>query len=209
MELEKKHVHDVYNIIAPHFDITRNGYMWTEIKQFILNMEKNSIIADIGCGNGKNMLYRKDCFFVGCDASEQFIKICKEKGLTVLVANNLKLPFRDNSFDYVMSVAVIHHISSEKRRLCAIRELVRILKQNGLLFIQVWAFEQQNKKFTKQDVMIPWTFRNKFDKTSTIIERFYHLFVENELNKLLEMCNIKIIQSINDHENWVIIAQKN
>lgn len=47
--------------------------------------------------------------------------------------------------DYVISVAVIHHFSTEERRLEAINELVRITKPGGTILIYVWAFEQQQK----------------------------------------------------------------
>ena len=69
------------------------------------------------------------------------------------------MPFNDNEFDYVLSVAVIHHFSSSERRIEAIKELIRITKKGGDIFIQVWAFEQpetSKRKFTKQDEMVSW-----------------------------------------------------
>ncbi len=52
--IEKNYVQDVYNIIAGPFDITR-AYIWNKINMFIKNIPPNSLVADIGCGNGKNM----------------------------------------------------------------------------------------------------------------------------------------------------------
>lgn len=50
--------------------------------------------------------------------------------------------FRSNAFDACISVAVIHHLSTEERRANAIKELLRIVKPNGLVLIYVWAQEQ-------------------------------------------------------------------
>jgi SAM-dependent methyltransferase len=38
---------------------------------------------------------------------------------------------RSNIFDYVISIGVLHHLSTQKRRAKAIQELVRILKPGG------------------------------------------------------------------------------
>ena len=52
--LYQKNVVSVYNEIADHFDVTR-AYLWKSVKEFINSLDKNSVILDAGCGNGKNM----------------------------------------------------------------------------------------------------------------------------------------------------------
>jgi len=49
----------------------------------------------------------------------------------VLLADALRLPFRTSSCDAVLCIAVLHHISSEARRLQLMQELVRILIPGG------------------------------------------------------------------------------
>ena len=56
-----------YEQIASHFSETRH-HVWPPVKKFIDSFKVNSLVADIGCGNGKNM-YRKDCEFIGLDFS--------------------------------------------------------------------------------------------------------------------------------------------
>ena len=73
-----------------------------------------------------------------------------------MLCDNLALPFRDSSIDAVLSIAVIHHIATAERRVHALRELSRILKVGGRVMISVWAFEQRQRKFESQDVLIPW-----------------------------------------------------
>lgn len=77
------------------------------------------------------------------DISEGLIKIAHKKGCAnVLCADALQLPIRSDSQDAVISIAVIHHFSTEDRRLRALEEIVRVLRPNGLALITVWALEQ-------------------------------------------------------------------
>ena len=62
------------------------------------------------------------------------------------MCDNLYIPFKSNIFDHVISIGVIHHLSTEKRRIKAIQELTRILKPGGKLMIYVWAMEQKKRK---------------------------------------------------------------
>ena len=56
------------------------------------------------------------------------------------------LPFTNELFNYVMCIAVIHHLSTEERRLKALEEISRVLKLGGEALIYVWSihnnFEQ-------------------------------------------------------------------
>ncbi|RUS83587.1 hypothetical protein EGW08_008641 [Elysia chlorotica] len=80
----------------------------------------------------------------------------RSQGFEVSAANNFALPFRDASFDAVISIGVIHHFASREKRLKALDELSRILAPGGKLMVYVWAFEQTHRKFDSQDVLIPW-----------------------------------------------------
>ena len=51
-EMEKHHVHEVYERIADHFSGTRHKG-WPLVEQFISEQPCGSIFADVGCGNGK------------------------------------------------------------------------------------------------------------------------------------------------------------
>ncbi|XP_061396542.1 hormone receptor 4-like, partial [Musca vetustissima] len=74
----------------------------------------------------------------------------------VALCDNLELPFRDESFDAVLSIAVVHHFATTERRVNALRELARILRIGGRVVITVWALEQRHRRFESQDVLIPW-----------------------------------------------------
>lgn len=209
-EFEKKYVHNIYNNISTHFDKTRYS-SWPIIEEFIRSFPKESLVADIGCGNGRNCLVRNDCVFIGTDISQSFINICQKKGIRSLVANNLSLPFMNNYFNYTMSIAVIHHFCNIKRRIKAISELIRITKIDGEILIYVWAKEQ--KKFSEEknnDIFVPWNFQINVKSQKKIYQRYYHLFEKGELESLIKnFHNVNIIDKGYQKGNWYVIIKKN
>lgn len=53
-------------------------------------------------------------------------------------------------------VLAIHHFSTEERCMWAIKEMARILRVGGQIMIYVWAMEQKQRRFEKQDAFVPW-----------------------------------------------------
>jgi SAM-dependent methyltransferase len=208
MEFEQKNVIDVYNVIAKEFDQTR-AYLWNRVKKFLIDMKPYSLAIDIGCGNGKNMnsKLRPDIYFQGSDITPEFCQICSRKGLNVSMANIIRLPYRSDMADYVMCVAVIHHLSTPELRLKAVQELVRITRPGGRIFILVWAQEQfENKKrhFTEQDNLVSWQ-----SKKGETYYRYYHVFKKEELESLISSLDgIRIEESFYDFGNWGVIMTK-
>ncbi|XP_020869568.1 alkylated DNA repair protein alkB homolog 8 [Arabidopsis lyrata subsp. lyrata] len=142
-EIEKKYVHRVYDAIAPHFSSTRFA-KWPKVAAFLESLPPGSVILDAGCGNGKYLGLNPSCFFIGCDISHPLIKICSDKGQEVVVADAVNLPYREEFGDAAISIAVLHHLSTENRRKKAIEELVRVVKPGGYVLITVWAAEQED-----------------------------------------------------------------
>lgn len=56
-------------------------------------------------------------FQVGCDRSSALIQICAERGFQAFVSDARSLPLRTASFDACISIAVIHHFSTQVRRI--------------------------------------------------------------------------------------------
>uniref|UniRef100_A0A1A9W899 Methyltransferase type 11 domain-containing protein n=1 Tax=Glossina brevipalpis TaxID=37001 RepID=A0A1A9W899_9MUSC len=150
--LERAYVHDVYeNCEEP------TGSLRPRVAQFLSNLEIGAVVCDVGCGSGR---YLTQCnpsiCTIGVDRCYRLSRLAKEKGGEVALCDNLELPFRDESFDAVLSVAVIHHFATTERRVNALRELARILRVGGRVLITVWALEQKHRRFESQDVLIPW-----------------------------------------------------
>jgi alkylated DNA repair protein alkB family protein 8 len=81
-------------------------------------------------------------FVVGCDFSIGLLEIVKDRGLECFAGDNLALPLRSASFDAALSIAVLHHISTEARRVTCVREVMRLVKPGGQALFYAWAFEQ-------------------------------------------------------------------
>ncbi|XP_066592111.1 uncharacterized protein fid [Prorops nasuta] len=151
--LEQAYVHEVYEQCA---EKTSQSKHWPRIYEFLEELEPGALVCDIGCGNGKYLSVNRSIFKVGADRCKRFTKIAREKENEVLVCDNLALPFRDDSFDAVLSIAVVHHFATTERRVHALKELARVLRIGGRLVISVWAMEQKHRKFESQDVLVPW-----------------------------------------------------
>ena len=204
-------VKDVYNNIAKDFSRTRYT-VWDAVKIFLDELPKDSLLADIGCGNGKNMMYRNDINHIGIDLCESFIKICQDRNLNVKHGSVSNIPLEINSVDNTICIAVIHHLKTVEERVKAISELIRITKPGGRIMIYVWCFEQDShskNKFSSQDEMVPFK-----DINGNILSyRYYHLYVNGEIEKELALVNdiksnFKINKIFKDRNNYVAILQK-
>ena len=177
--MERAYVHDVYeNCEEP------TGSVRPKVAQFLAGLDAGSLVCDVGCGNGRYLTNHNPFIYaLGVDRCYRLSKVARTKGAEVSVSrssshknvshhdfsltmhssfaqvalcDNLELPFRDNTFDAVLSLAVVHHFATTERRVGAIKELARILRIGGRVVITVWALEQKQRRFESQDVLIPW-----------------------------------------------------
>ncbi|XP_048243758.1 probable tRNA methyltransferase 9B [Haliotis rufescens] len=153
--MERIHVQEVYEQIAPHFaDLKQKA--WPKVKHFLKSLEPGSLVADVGCGNGRYLRINNSIYKIGSDVCQPLVQHANHQGHEVMTADNLHLPYRDGIFDAVISIGVIHHFSSHSRRVQALKELTRVLSPGGKLMVYVWAFEQKHRRFESQDVLVPW-----------------------------------------------------
>ncbi|KAJ2474096.1 tRNA methyltransferase, has a role in tRNA modification [Coemansia sp. RSA 2322] len=209
---EEQYVHAVYNEIATHFSDTRFK-PWPVIERYLRALPIGSLGADVGCGNGKYLGVRTgDIFMMGTDRSESLVDICQQRSYECLVSDGLDLPYREGAFDFAISIAVIHHFSSEERRRAAIKELLRIIRPGGTVLVFVWALEQNGRrKFSEstQDVLVPWVIpagsKNQPTGEDRIYHRYYHLFREGELPALFEQVGGCAIEEVGyDRDNCTL-----
>lgn len=200
--------HDIYNTISQDFDRTRHS-VWNAVRIFLDSLESNTALADIGCGNGKNMLYRKDLCCEGIDFSEHLVEICKSKQLKASVGNILHIPFENSRFDNTICIAVIHHLETQYERIEAIRELLRITKPGGRILMSVWAKDQEpNSKriFQTNNVSVPFQ-----TKSGVIYQRFYHVYNKGELEYDLSFITdiaFTIDNIFYELGNWYVILKR-
>ena len=85
---------------------------------------------------------------IGFDKCEKLVEICKNKGFNVFKDDILNTTYNNETFNYVICIAVVHHLNSEEKHIDAINELLRILKINGELLFTLWAYESD--KYSKK-----------------------------------------------------------
>jgi SAM-dependent methyltransferase len=105
--------------------------------------KENIRILDAGCGTGFNLHYYAASgsrALFGLDIADPAIRCIKKKGInTVAQASVTAIPFRSELFDIVFSFEVITHLPCNLHD-DALREMRRVLKPGGSLFIRVPAF---------------------------------------------------------------------
>jgi len=122
-------------------------------------------------------------FIVGSDRSTNLAKIAAtHQPHAAIVADTLALPHPLGTFDFAISIAVIHHLSTPARRVEAVKDILNTLRpartdptdtiekdSAGKALIYVWALEQKGSRRGwdeghEQDVMVPWILKGKKDK---------------------------------------------
>lgn len=108
--------------------------------RYINKFKKANTIIEIGCGNGYflNYLINKKFGFkliVGVDLSfNALLNAKKRTKLNNLVqADSNNLPFIDDVFDNIAIQGVLHHL---KTPIITLKEMERILRENGIIIIQ-------------------------------------------------------------------------
>lgn len=112
-----------------------------------LPISKFTKILDVGCGRGDVTLYlgKNSKEAVGIDYSKEAIKLANStkenfplairKKIHYRVMNIKKISFPDNYFNVVICVDVLEHLYRDEAEQ-ALREIKRVLKKDGVLFLQ-------------------------------------------------------------------------
>jgi ubiquinone/menaquinone biosynthesis C-methylase UbiE len=207
MEFELSNVKLIYENIAASFSDKRYTN-WDWIDNFVKLQSNNSYILDIGCGNGRNMKYPNYNFY-GVDNCSKFIEMAKDISPNVYLSDMTELPFEDNFFDAIISIASFHHLSTIERRLKCIQEMYRVLKPGGKILLSIWSINQShnkklNNKFKYGDNIVPF----KDNQGNNIGNRYYYIFQIDEIYNIL---NENFIIDCHNwiHGNEVFILHKN
>ncbi len=131
--------------IASMAEMEEKHWWFQSKKALILSIMKKlnqrfSRILDAGCGTGLNMSYLKDfgCCF-GCDVASASLTFCQKNGLKNLIRCNLERPpFKDQQFECITILDVLEHAEDPE---AVLRELSRILKNQGIMIVTVPAFK--------------------------------------------------------------------
>jgi tRNA (uracil-5-)-methyltransferase TRM9 len=216
---EEQHVHKIYEQIASHFSSTRYK-PWPIVETFLQSLEPGSIGLDVGCGNGKYLTVNRDVFMVGSDRSSNLVNIAAQhQPHAAVVADTLALPHQAGRFDFAISIAVVHHLSTPERRRDALNAILECLREGGQALIYVWALEQKNSRRGwdeghEQDVMVPWVMKtgkknlNEDGTTEKTFQRYYHLYRSGELDEDIVTAGGEVVESGYEKDNWWAICRR-
>ena len=194
-----------YDIHAKDFSKSR-FHIWPLVKNFLDSLFTNSKVLDIGCGNGKNMLYRSDLNITGLEYSESLCNICIQRNLNVIQGDARTLPFKDNTFDAIIMIAVIHHINPEEH-FKVLNEIKKVIKSEDKCIITNWAVEQPKnakRQFHKGLNMVIWKDKEDTPLPYWVMDKTMAEEFANNLSNELKC------QQINwDGGNWYFEIVKN
>lgn len=109
--------------------------MAKEIKCYLENKSSEAKVLDWGCGYGHMTFFmsRLDLKAIPCDIQQESLSFYRKMNMgNFIVIPSIYLPFRDESFDGVLSCGALEHVIDKQKSLS---ELWRVIKKNGYLFI--------------------------------------------------------------------------
>jgi ubiquinone/menaquinone biosynthesis C-methylase UbiE len=173
----------MYDIYAKKFEEMTKGQMKNisyEIQLFASRLNGKRVL-DLGCGPGRDSLYFQQrglvplCF----DISRGMLKLCRDKGLEVMLGDMEKLPFSDNSFDGVWACASLLHVPREKL-FGVLEKISKILVPKGIFYISVK--EGVGQGYIKSD---------KYPRT----KRFFAFYTDEEARQIISQTGFTITES--------------
>lgn len=104
--------------------------------QTMFSLPANATVLDVGASSGEFLVAVSELGWkaVGVEPSADGVKSGLEKGLDVVQSSAERLPFDDGTFDLVHSNHVFEHLADPQQ---AAREAYRVLKTDGVIFIEV------------------------------------------------------------------------
>lgn len=187
---------DIFDQIAPGWYNFRHWSIFRSELEVLAQRWQEGSLLNIGCAHGPDFLsFRQNFDLYGVDFSLQMLRFARKYSrkfnftANLVVADVSHLPFPDEVFDWVISVATYHHIKGKRERQAVLNELRRVLKPGGEAFITVWNRWQPRFWFSGQEVAVPWRTKNK------TLERYYYLFSYPELERLVKQAGFKVLKS--------------
>ena len=131
------HISEGYDELYRDEQIKKLNIIKSKIK-----IRNNSKLLDVGCGSGMSSDF--GCFVVGIDPSMGLLKNNPNKNKIIGIAE--MLPFRDGSFDWVISVTAMHNFDDAEK---ALKEIKRVIKKSGKIVITILKTSAKKEAITR------------------------------------------------------------
>jgi len=165
------------------YERNRLAYL-SEVSALKHLMPKKGLGLEIGVGTGRFASVLDTHF--GIDLAERGLKIAKTRGIIVSLATGEFLPFKDESFDYVLMVITLSFFKNSKR---ALTEVYRIINHKGRFII---GFVDKNSFLGK-------LYKERKAKDHPFFREVKDFFSPQDIINLLTECrfkNFEIYQTI-------------
>ena len=122
--------------------IAGQHYQRKKIETYLAFLSRDASILDVGCADGVHTIKLVEMGYnvIGLDVSHKYIKDGKMKArekklnMEFMRGDAENLPFKENAFDYVLSMSVLMFLPSPYR---AIREFARVARLGGMVVVDV------------------------------------------------------------------------
>ncbi len=215
-----------YDLIAKKFSETRKHF-WHSLEFIEQYVQGGDTVLDFGCGNGRllELFLDKNINYYGVDVSQKLLNLAKKRypdrqnNFIKISPTKVSLPFNDEKFNSVYSIATFHHLPGRKYRLAVVSELYRVTKRNGWVVVTVWDLWQSRYR---QNIFKNWFYKiigkSKLDwndcqvaftdNEGKVFSRYHHAFTKKELERLFRKVGFNIIEVKKVGGNIVLVGQR-
>lgn len=181
-----------YNLDSVNFAIARKD-LPEDLKELANLAKEEEIVLDAGCGTGYLYNELQKTQYLGIDFSKELIEIAKKRYPQACFKQEdlLEVKLKDNYFDKIFSIGVLHQIPSKKLRLIFLRKLYQALKPEGMLIIRVWNLWDKKRKIIFKSFFknINLDFKDIFLPHNNM---YYHAFSQKELIKIVQQAGFSV-----------------
>lgn len=188
---------------------------FTEERKFLeKNILKDSIVLDVGCGDGRMIkFFSKICKkVINIDNDKNAFEKCKENSkqlnnVEIFLEDAENMHFQDKELDVVCCIGTFCNFGETKHKI--LLEMKRVLKENGILIITIYnenALEERLKIYEKYT---PGEFINKGNgtilyKNGVISEQFS----EEQIRKILREASFDVEEVIKGGIFYLVKCRK-
>jgi ubiquinone/menaquinone biosynthesis C-methylase UbiE len=112
--------------------------LFEEVVEDLDKLPRGAKVLDLGAGTGhlSDFIHKKGFEVVGVEPSPEMLKLARDnfKDITFADGISVKIPYPDNSFDYVVSIEVLRYLNPEDVAK-TYNEVCRVLKPGGVFHV--------------------------------------------------------------------------